>query len=266
MKYSGNLAKMKTHHSKVVEYKIDLNGAELSLNPLVGQKVQFSFSGNIYCTNCGKQTKKSYNQGYCFPCTMKLAECDICIVKPELCHYNKGTCREPKWGEEHCLKPHVIYIANSSGLKIGITRRTQVPIRWMDQGASQALPIMEVTSRLQSGIIESTFKSYINDKTDWRKMLKGSPELVDLKREAKNLIRQASADLEALEFDLIEDQDVYLFEYPVLTYPEKVSSISVEKTPVIEQKLLGIKGQYIIFEKGVINIRSHTGYQVEIEV
>ena len=266
MKYSGNLSKMKTHHGKIVEYKLDFDGVELSLNSFVGKKISLLFTGQIFCTNCGKATKKSYNQGYCFPCTMKLAECDICIVKPELCHYEKGTCREPKWGEEHCLKPHVVYIANSSGLKVGITRRTQVPTRWMDQGATQALPMMEVTSRLQSGIIESTLKAYINDKTDWRKMLKGAADEVDLKLELRNLISQASADLETLEFDLLENENVYTFEYPVLKYPEKVSSLSVEKTPHIEQTLLGIKGQYLIFEKGVINIRSHTGYQVELEV
>lgn len=266
MKYSGNLSKMKTHHGEVVEYKLDFDGVELSLNPLVGQKINLKFTGNIFCVNCGKATKKSYNQGYCFPCTMKLAECDICIVKPELCHYDKGTCREPKWGEDHCLKPHVVYIANSSGLKVGITRRTQVPTRWMDQGASQALPIMEVTSRLQSGIVETTLKAYINDKTDWRKMLKGGQDQFDLKLEARNLIRQASGDLETLEFDLLEDEKTYLFNYPVLKYPEKVSSLSVEKTPEIHQTLMGIKGQYLIFEKGVINIRSHSGYQVELEV
>ncbi len=256
---------MKTHHGEVVEYNLDLNGANVALNSFVGEKISLTFTGDINCCNCGKQVKKSYNQGYCFPCTIKLAECDICIVRPELCHYDKGTCREPKWGEDHCLKPHVVYIANSSGLKVGITRRTQVPTRWMDQGATQALPMMEVTSRLQSGIIESTLKAYINDKTDWRKMLKGGQNTYDLKLESKNLIRQAAADLEHLEFDILEDE-TYSFTYPVKTYPEKVSSINIEKNPVIAQKLMGIKGQYLIFEKGVINIRSHTGYQVELEV
>jgi hypothetical protein len=156
-------------------------------------------------------------------------------------------------------------MANSSGLKVGITRLTQVPTRWMDQGATQALPMMAVTSRLQSGIIESTLKSYINDKTDWRKMLKGGQDQLDLKLETKNLMRQARGELENFEFDVLEDE-VYSFNYPVETYPEKVSSISVEKTPAIEQRLMGIKGQYLIFEKGVINIRSHAGYQVELEV
>ncbi len=265
MKYSGCLSKMKTTHTEIVEYKLNLDGVEISLNSFVGQKISLIFNGNINCVNCGKLIKKSYNQGYCFPCTMKLAECDICIVKPELCHYDKGTCREPKWGEEHCLKPHIIYIANSSGLKVGITRLTQVPTRWMDQGATQALPMMAVTSRLQSGIIESTLKAYINDKTDWRKMLKGGQDQLDLKLETKNLMRQARGELENFEFDVLEDE-VYSFNYPVETYPEKVSSISVEKTPAIEQRLMGIKGQYLIFEKGVINIRSHAGYQVELEV
>ena len=264
MKYSGNLSKMKTLQGETVVYKLDLSGAEITLNPFVGKKLRLSFTGVINCVHCGKEIKKSYNQGYCFPCTIKLAECDICIVRPELCHYDKGTCREPAWGEEHCLKTHVIYIANSSGLKVGITRATQVPTRWMDQGATQALPIMEVTSRLQSGIIETTLKRYINDKTDWRKMLKGGQDNVDLKLEARNLIHLAREELDGLEFEVL-DQEVYDFNYPVLKYPEKVASISVEKNPVIEQTLLGIKGQYLIFEKGVINIRSHAGYQVELE-
>lgn len=256
---------MRTNHNGVVDYKLDLSGAEISLNPLVGQKIKLSFLGNIFCENCGKPTKKSYNQGYCFPCTIKLPECDICIVRPELCHYDKGTCRDSAWGEENCQKTHTIYIANSSGLKVGITRQTQVPTRWMDQGATQALPIMEVFSRLQSGIIETALKNYINDKTDWRKMLKGNQEFIDLKLEARNLIHNAREHLDGLDFELL-DKEVYHFDYPVQAFPEKVSSISVEKNPIIEQRLMGIKGQYLIFEKGVINIRSHAGYQVELEV
>src|SRR6478672_4318516 len=141
---TGTLSKMKTTQSSPVKYELTLGEVQYDITSLVGKTIRLTYSGNIYCENCGKQTKKSYAEGVCYPCTMKLASCDLCILKPETCHYDKGTCREPKWGEENCFKPHIIYLANSSGLKVGITRKTNVPYRWMDQGASEALPIMEV--------------------------------------------------------------------------------------------------------------------------
>jgi hypothetical protein len=264
MKYSGNLSKMVTSKESPVRYSLTQGENKFDINQLIGMNVSVTYTGKIFCENCGKNTKKSYNQGHCFPCTMKLASCDMCILKPETCHYDKGTCREPAWGEEHCLKPHVIYLANSSGLKVGITRRTQVPTRWIDQGATQALPIIEVSKRLTSGLIEVLFKKHIADKTDWRKMLKGDAEEVNLLEWKEKLLALVRDDLKGYEYKVLDEPE-YKFNYPVLKYPEKVASINLEKKPEFISKLMGVKGQYLIFEAGVLNVRSHSGFEVTIE-
>lgn len=243
----------------------------ISLNPLIGKKITLNFNGNIDCKHCGKRTKKSYSQGYCYPCMSKLAQCDMCIMKPETCHFHIGTCREPEWGERNCMVDHYVYLANSSGLKVGITRHTQLPTRWIDQGASQALPIFKVSTRLQSGLVETALAEYISDKTNWRAMLKGKPEPLDLKAKAEELIPEISMRLSQLRLkfgsDAIQElnEDVQDIHFPVSEYLTKISSFNFDKTPTVSGILLGIKGQYLIFDKGVINMRKFTAYQISID-
>lgn len=256
---------METENSSPVSYKLVIGSEKIDLGSLVGKNLRLTYSGKIVCDNCGKPTKKSYAEGVCYPCTMKLASCDLCILKPETCHFHLGTCREPQWGEENCFKPHVIYLANSSGLKVGITRKTNVPFRWIDQGAYEALPIMEVENRFVSGQIEMLFKKHIADKTDWRKMLKGVPETLNLKEWKNRLVRELSEELQHFEFDLLDDAEVVTFNYPVERYPEKITSYNLDKVSEISGRLLGIKGQYLIFDSGVLNVRSHSGYFVTLE-
>lgn len=264
MKVTGTLSKMKTSHSGPINYHLTLGKVHTDITHLVGKNLKLTFSGNIFCENCGKKTKKSFAQGHCYPCTMKLASCDLCILKPETCHYEKGTCREPEWGLENCFRDHVVYLANSSGLKIGITRASQVPTRWMDQGATEALPILEVKNRFISGQVEMLFKKHIADKTDWRKMLKGQPEPIDLLSERDRLLKLLSDELKAFEVKVL-DGPVWKFEYPVQRYLEKINSFNLDKNPEIKGKLIGIKGQYLIFETGVFNVRSYSGYEVTLE-
>lgn len=264
MKVSGILSKMMTTHQTPIKYELLLGEVRFDLTQVVGKELSLTYSGKILCVNCGKKIKKSYSQGFCFPCTIKLPETDLCILKPETCHFEKGTCRDSAWGEEHCFKPHVIYLANSSGLKVGITRATQVPTRWMDQGASSALPVMEVRNRFVSGQVEMLFKKHISDKTDWRKMLKGPPEALDLIHWKQKLLVELAQELAPFDFTLL-DAPVWDFNYPINQYPEKINSFNLDKVIEIKAKLLGIKGQYLIFETGVLNIRSHTGYEVTIE-
>ncbi len=141
MSFSGNLRKMRVEDASPVRYFMRFNELEVEMNPLIGRPVTLAFSGRIQCIACGRVSKKSFNQGYCFPCFRSLARCDRCIVSPELCHFHLGTCREPDWGQANCMQPHVIYLANSSGVKVGITRRSQLPTRWIDQGAVEAVPL-----------------------------------------------------------------------------------------------------------------------------
>ena len=253
-------------------YKLLTPEGPVLFNDLIGKDLKLIYHKEINCTNCGKKTAKSYSGGYCYPCSIKLAECDMCILRPETCHFERGTCREPDWGLANCMIPHYVYLANSSGLKEGITRTSQIPVRWIDQGATQALPILKVGTRYQSGVFEKLLSSEVNDKTDWRKMLKGVPEEIDLQAKRDELFELFGDDLDDLEgqfgsdhVSILENEDVIDIEYPVLTYPEKVSSISFDKQEVVGGRLLGIKGQYLIFDVGVINIRSHTGYKVHLE-
>nr|BDT28012.1 DUF2797 domain-containing protein [Bacteriovorax sp. HI3] len=253
-------------------YKLLTPEGPVLFNDLIGKDLKLIYHKEINCTNCGKKTAKSYSGGYCYPCSIKLAECDMCILRPETCHFERGTCRQPDWGLENCMIPHYVYLANSSGLKVGITRTSQIPIRWIDQGATQALPILKVGTRYQSGVFEKLLSSEVNDKTDWRKMLKGVPEEIDLQAKRDELFELFGDDLDDLEgqfgsdhVSILENEDVIDIEYPVLTYPEKVSSMSFDKQEVVGGRLLGIKGQYLIFDVGVINIRSHTGYKVHLE-
>lgn len=233
------------------------------MNQLLGSKITLDFQGQIFDIYDGKPIKKSYAQGFSYKNLITLARCDTCIVKPELCHYDQGTCREPKWGEDNCFIPHVIYLSITSGVKVGITRGTQVPTRWIDQGAQYALPILQVADRKTSGIIEVELAKTMADKTNWRKMLMGEYEYVDLQ-----LLRDQIYD----EYgDLLDDADAQDLEeetlkinYPLLELPKKISSLSLDKKEKIEGTLLGIKGQYLILDSGVINMRKHQGYNISL--
>lgn len=268
-----NLDKMTTKLlGREAHYFLGNPGEEVHLNPLIGQSLKLIFKKQINCTHCGNKVKKVYAGGHCYPCSIKLAECDMCILRPELCHYSKGTCREPSWGEANCMIPHYIYLANSSGLKVGITRSTQIPTRWIDQGAVAGLPIMKVSTRYQSGVFEKMFAEEIADKTDWRKMLKGQIDEIDLQNKRDELFELFGDDLDSMEgefgagqVEILENEQVTHIDYPVLIYPEKVTSLSFDKTEIVGGVLQGIKGQYLIFDTGVINIRSHTGYKIELE-
>ncbi|MAG75627.1 MAG: hypothetical protein CL811_02600 [Colwelliaceae bacterium] len=254
-----------------VEYQLPIGDQQIVLNPLIGQELQLIFHNEIRCCHCNRKTKKSYSQGFCYLCMQKLAQCDMCIMKPETCHYEQGTCREPSWGESHCMIPHYVYLANTSGLKVGITRHTQIPTRWIDQGATQALPIFKVSTRLQSGLVETALAEFISDKTNWRAMLKGNTEPLDLKQKAQELIPQISERLEDIRLkfgvDAVEqlDEEVVDLHFPVSEYLTKISSFNFDKQPIISGTLLGIKGQYLIFDSGVINMRKFGSYQISAE-
>ena len=163
----GFIRKMKTELASPVHYQLPVGDDLFDLNSRLGKTLKLNFTGQLQCLNCSRPTKKSFSQGYCYPCFKKLAACDLCIMKPETCHYAAGTCREPEWGQANCMITHFVYLANSSGLKVGITRHTQVPTRWIDQGAIQALPIYKVQTRLDSGRLETTLGTMVKDKTNW---------------------------------------------------------------------------------------------------
>ncbi|HWD32540.1 MAG TPA: DUF2797 domain-containing protein [Pseudomonas sp.] len=268
----GSISKMSARlDAPVVQYAFRLGEQEVPVNPLIGKTLRLEYLGAIHCSHCGRKTKTSFSQGYCYPCMTKLAQCDVCIMAPEKCHYDQGTCREPSWGEQFCMTDHVVYLANSSGIKVGITRASQLPTRWLDQGASQALPIVRVATRQQSGLVEDLFRSQVADRTNWRALLKGDAEAVDLVAVRDQLFDSCAEGLNALQarFGLqavqpLSDAEVLEIRYPVEAYPSKIVSFNLDKNPVAEGTLLGIKGQYLIFDTGVINIRKYTAYQLAV--
>ncbi len=262
----GPLRKMVTRDTAPVEYALPVGDRQIDLSARLGQTIRLEWHREIRCTHCDRITKKSFNQGYCYPCFTRLAQCDRCVVKPELCHYHEGTCREPEWGEEHCLIPHTVYLSNSSGLKVGITRGLDATTRWIDQGASQALAIRVVPDRRSAGALEVRLKEHVADRTDWRKMLKGVPEPLDLAIERERLMAELSAASSGSEIpgEPVDGAEPVEFHYPVAHYPEKVSAHNLEKNPVLEATLVGIKGQYLIFEGCVINVRKYGGYVVSV--
>ncbi|KAA3634660.1 MAG: DUF2797 domain-containing protein [Proteobacteria bacterium] len=272
VKLKGNLEKMRTCDDSPVRYSLMISDAHVDISELVGQRIKLFFTGNIACVGCGRKVRKTFNQGYCFPCFRSLAACDRCITSPELCHYAAGTCREPEWASRHCMQPHVVYFANSSGIKVGITRASQIPTRFIDQGAIQAMPVVRVANRYHSGLVEVMLKRAFNDRTEWRTMLKNAVTPVDLDevwreyRLTEGIDESSIADASgAASASLIANAPVYEFDYPVVCYPETVRAINVDKSPEIDERLLGIKGQYLIFERGVINIRKYGGYEIVFE-
>ena len=257
----------------VATYTMVLNEHRVVMNPLIGKHIQLQFLGEIHCQACGRLTKKSYSGGFCFPCCQTLAQCDLCFMKPETCHYDAGTCREPEWGQAVCMQDHIVYLANSSGIKVGITRNNQVPTRWIDQGATQALPIFRVKSRYQSGLVEVMFKAHVSDRTDWRKMLRGQADSVDLSSVRDQLMSECHDEIVGLQQRFGEqailpvlNESMVEIDYPVQQYPEKVTSFNFDKTPEISGVLQGIKGQYLILDSGVLNIRKFSGYQIKMGV
>ncbi len=268
----GNIRKMRAslNVNGQVNYQLPLSDQLVEMNPLIGLQLTLTHTGNIHCCHCAKKTKKSFSQGHCFVCMKKLASCDMCIMKPETCHFAQGTCREPQWGEENCFVPHYVYLSNTSGLKVGITRHTQLPTRWIDQGATQGLPILKVSTRQLSGLVEVELAKMIADKTNWRTMLKGNADPIDLTEQAAQLLPQIENRLHELQMEHGEyaierlNESIVDIHYPVDAFPSKIASHNFDKAPVVSGKLMGIKGQYLIFDTGVINLRKFTSYEISI--
>lgn len=264
----GNLRKLNSELAAPIQYQLCLSEQTIALNDYLDQTISLTFTGNMHCIQCGRKINKSFQQGHCFPCLRRLQECNLCIIHPERCLVESGQCPVDDWAHAHCHQTHIIYLANSSGLKVGITRHTQVPTRWIDQGAVQALPIFSAKNRYQSGIMEVALKAFVNDRTNWRKMLKNEVTPIDLTAARDQLFIEAKSKIDQVITEFNGDiapltETAIELDYPVLQYPEKITSLSLDKTPEVSGRLLGIKGQYLLLDSGVINIRKFGGYEVK---
>jgi Protein of unknown function (DUF2797) len=264
MTYEGVLTKMQTEFSNPIQYYLVFENSFLSLNQLLDKSLEINFVG-YQCLNCGKK-KKIFRQGFCYDCFMSSASAGDWIMKPELstAHLDIED-RDLDYEKKVQLQPHIVYLALSSEVKVGVTRKTQVPTRWIDQGAVQAIPIVEVPNRYLAGITEVALKNLYADKTNWQKMLKNEIPAADLLKERASL--KYIIPKEAQDYYDLNKNDLIELHFPVLEYPKKVTSLNLDKTPNFTGKLKGIKGQYLIFDDGtVFNVRTFEGYVVRINV
>jgi len=265
MQYEGNILKMKTELAGPVKYSLPVGNNMVDMNALIGQKINMKFDGRINCVSCGKQTKTSFGQGFCYSCLQTAPEASESIMRPELSKAHLGIARDMEWAEKHDLIDHFVYLAVSSELKVGVTRNHQVPTRWIDQGASFAIKVARTPNRHIAGIIEVFLKDHFTDKTNWRAMLKN--EILsdfDLIAEKRKVIGLLPKELHKY---IEPDDSVTEIIYPVEHYPTSVTSIGFDKMPEIEGVLTGIKGQYLILDESkVLNIRKHNGYYIQFNV
>ena len=260
----GQSLKMKTELGEPIRYALRLGEESVNLNDYVGKEIQLSFSGKIACINGGRVTKKSFAQGFCFPCMRNSPQNSECIIRPELCRGHLGEGRDLEWEQENHVCEHVVYLATSSDIKVGVTRGDQVPTRWIDQGATQARVLARTPHRCAAGELEVALKEAFTDRTSWQKMLKNDVLETPDWDAALTLAKATIPDSHA-QYWAVTDE-VFTLHYPVNAYPEKVSSVSFDKTRLIEGTLMGIKGQYLLLDENrVLNIRKHNGYELRFE-
>ena len=256
---------MRVENGKPIKYWLSTKTGEILLNDFIGSYITLDYLGEINCCICNRLTKKSFGNGFCYPCFVNAPENSECIIKPELCLGHEGQGRDPEWEKQNHVIPHTVYLALTSRLKVGITRRGNEFNRWIDQGAWKTIKFAEVPDRYTSGLVEVELKNYISDKTNWQQMLKDERNNeIDLLEAKDDLINYLP---ESLQNFICDDDDVYELLYPVEKYPVKVKSLNFDKTPNIGGELIGIRGQYLIFNTGeVINLRKFTGYNISLTV
>lgn len=265
MELIGNLLKMDSELTNPVTYTLKFSNEVQLINSWIGKTIEWNFTGTINCIHCGKKTNKSFSQGYCYPCFVSLPQTDEGVIRPELNRAHEGISRDMEWSERNDLIDHYVYLAFTSELKVGVTRHTQIPTRWIDQGAEYAIKLAKTPYRQLAGLIEVALKPYLSDKTNWRKMLSGKvEEITDLKASKAHFSNRIPIELQ--KYITPENEVTHIY-YPVEKYPEKIKSVNFDNDPTFQGILTGIKGQYLLFEDGnVLNIRKHNGYLMNIKI
>lgn len=264
MQYEGNIRKMQTEMASPVNYTLPIGEQLVDMNALIGHEIKMTFKGQINCISCGKRTKTSFHQGFCYNCLQTVPQAAESVIRPELSKSHFGIARDLEWAKEQDLIDHFVYLAVSSEVKVGVTRNHQIPTRWIDQGASYAIKLAITPNRHIAGIIEVFLKKHFTDKTNWRAMLKNEiVENIDLAEEKEKIVELLPGELKKY---ISPNSDLTRIEYPVLKFPQKINSIGFDKTPSVQGILNGIKGQYLILDGDrVLNVRKHNGYFLQFE-
>ncbi|HNQ68577.1 MAG TPA: DUF2797 domain-containing protein [Bacteroidales bacterium] len=264
MIYEGNLKKMSTTHESPVKYYMTFGEEKINMNGLIGKQIRIEYSGRINCIRCNALTQKSFHQGYCYSCFISAPECDAGVLHPEKDQSHLGISRDMEWAKQNSLIDHYVYLAITGNLKVGVTRHTQIPFRWIDQGAIKAIKLAKTPYRYLAGIIEVDLKKYVSDKTNKDKMLQTKDADLDLIKLKNEIAEKLSNDLKKF---ISFDNTIFKINYPYDYNIKNFVSLSLDKTPTINGKLAGIKGQYLLFENGeILNVRTHNGYYVKLEI
>ncbi|QSE96499.1 DUF2797 domain-containing protein [Fulvivirga lutea] len=260
--YKGVLTKMRTEFGSPINYYLNLGDESIHMNDLLGRPLQMNYAGQ-QCLNCGKD-RKIYRMGHCYNCFYELPQTADWVIRPELSKAHLDIeDRDLAYEKEVQLQPHIVYLALSSNIKVGVTRKTQVPTRWIDQGATSALEIVEAPNRYLAGVAEVALKEFVADKTNWRQMLKNEVAEEDLFEFRDKLSQHIPEEVQP--YFLSENTDKWLLDFPVHKYPVKIKSLNLAKTPEFRDTLVGIKGQYLIFEnETVFNVRGNEGLVLEL--
>lgn len=258
------LSKMKTKLQEPIEYILKTPDTSISMNGLLNKKISLQWNGIISCRKCDKRTKKSFGEGFCYNCFISAPEASPCILKPELCEAHLGKGRDIEYEEKNHNQPHIVYLAATDKVKVGVTRETQVPTRWIDQGAHQTIILARTPNRYLAGVIEVALKAVYSDKTNWRSMLKNIiNDSIDLEEEKWSCCDMLPTDLQQY---FTEDDSILTLKFPSKDYPEKIQSLNLLKQAFFEGILTGIKGQYLIFDnETVFNVRRHTSFEIELD-
>ncbi|SDB57457.1 Protein of unknown function [Flavobacteriaceae bacterium MAR_2010_188] len=263
MMYQGVLTKMETEFEDPIQYYLVFESDFINLNQLLEQSLTIEFI-KYQCLNCGMD-KPIYRQGYCQSCFFDIPQAADWIIRPELstAHLDQED-RDLEYEKRVQLKPHVVYLANSSSIKVGVTRKSQIPTRWIDQGAHEAIEIVEVPNRYLAGITEVALKDHLSDKTNWRAMLKNDIKDEDLNEWRANLKKFIPDEAQEYFINSSKETNIY---FPVNAYPKKPKSLNIIKQFKYTGVLKGIKGQYLMFaDDTVFNIRSNEGLVVNLLV
>ena len=253
-----------------VRYTLEVGDARIALAPLLGTQLRVESLRRTTCRHCGAVTPQRYGDGYCYRCFSTLARCDLCVVSPDRCHYAEGTCREPEWGQQFCMRPHAVYLANSGGAKVGIARLDNVPGRFIDQGAAEAMVVMTTATRQQAGFVEKAIGRHLSEQSDWRAIAAQTPIEIDLEALLKQLRRAAGAALEELDVRFphqlkwIARPERLTFRYPTLGGVARLEQLKLDPERALGGALVGVRGPYLLFERGLFNVRAHGGEHVRI--
>lgn len=265
MEISLTLEKMPAWLSEqgLAQYLLKTDQDFIQMHRLIGSQITIEFSNEKYCSNCGNRFEQLFRMGFCQNCFFTAPQAGESIIRPELSRAHEGIeDRDLEYEKSYQLQPHLVYLANSGAIKVGVTREAQRPTRWIDQGASEAIVLARTQNRYEAGQIEVAMKAFVGDKTPWQRMLKNDIPQVDLRDKKSELQRELQGEL-AKYFE--SDDQLVRIDYPVHQYPAKVKSTNLDKEPIFKGELLGIRGQYLIFEGGrVLNVRAHTGYRINL--